>query len=384
LRARRELASYDYIIGPRWPRAAGWLPAAAAAVAAALAPSTAPPTASQLHMVTGRRSAMTVSESESRFIGRSAPLLAAIIVIILAREWQVATAAAAAVRPPPFSWDTVPVFAETSNVTGPFDARALATLKRFPVFVAEKAYDYPGRGYAEDKLTALAENLRQLNPDIFLVFYYNANLDMDDYRLNALSEAAAPTWWLRNSSGVPMVAPVDSGAGSRPPFPYAKNSLGGLHCWDHTNPAVREAWVQECLTMTSHGGFDGCMVDRWTRNPFKNQPGYSEAAIAAYETAMEMSEAMLLNRTREAGVWLVGEGGEVDAISDPGYFGGTVAKGGNPRDSSIQMQMELAEQGQGLLASYKPMSTGSEFTNTLASFLIAGTTPDSFDRSHLS
>ena len=157
---------------------------------------------------------------------------------------------AAATAQPPFSWDTVPVFAETSNVTGPFDERALATLRRFPLFVAEKAYDYPGPGFAEDKLTALAGHLRQLNPEIFLVFYYNANLDMDDYRLNAMSAAAAPSWWLRNSSGVPLVAPVDSGAGARPPFPYASNSLGGLHCWDHTNPTVREAWVQVCVCVS--------------------------------------------------------------------------------------------------------------------------------------
>ena len=35
----------------------------------------------------------------------------------------------------------MPVFAETSNVSGAFDAEALATISRFPMFVAEKAYD---------------------------------------------------------------------------------------------------------------------------------------------------------------------------------------------------------------------------------------------------
>ena len=34
-------------------------------------------------------------------------------------------------------------------------------------------------------------------------------LDMDDYRLNAESVSHSPSWWLRNSSGVPMVAPVN-------------------------------------------------------------------------------------------------------------------------------------------------------------------------------
>jgi hypothetical protein len=155
---------------------------------------------------------------------------------------------------PPFSWETVPVFAETSNVSGVFDAEALAVLARFPVFVGEKAYAYREPGFAEDKLSHLAATLRELNKDIFLIFYFNANLDMDDYRLNNVTEVHAPDWWLRNSSNVPFLAPVDSGKGSRPPFPYSK----GLHVFDFTVPDMREAWVNECMTMTSTGGFDSC------------------------------------------------------------------------------------------------------------------------------
>ena len=45
--------------------------------------------------------------------------------------------------------------------------------------------------------------------------------------------------------------------------------------------------------MTSHGGFDGCMVDRWTRTPFKRQPGYTKASISAYKAAMQVSESLL-------------------------------------------------------------------------------------------
>lgn len=41
-------------------------------------------------------------------------------------------------RHPFFSWHTVPVFAETSNISGVFDAEAMSTLARFPLFVAEK------------------------------------------------------------------------------------------------------------------------------------------------------------------------------------------------------------------------------------------------------
>lgn len=48
------------------------------------------------------------------------------------------TGLAAAAIPAPWDWRTVPVFAETSNVTGPFDAEAMSTLARFRLFVGEK------------------------------------------------------------------------------------------------------------------------------------------------------------------------------------------------------------------------------------------------------
>lgn len=46
---------------------------------------------------------------------------------------------AARVRGSNWSWRTVPVFAETSNVSGVFDTEAMATLAKFPLFVGEKA-----------------------------------------------------------------------------------------------------------------------------------------------------------------------------------------------------------------------------------------------------
>lgn len=93
---------------------------------------------------------------------------------------------------PPFSWDTVPVFAETSNVTGPFDAAALATLKKFSIFVGEKGYDFPSAGFAEDKLAALARQLRELKPDIFLLFCKSANFRPDPHPV--LSQRTELTW----------------------------------------------------------------------------------------------------------------------------------------------------------------------------------------------
>ena len=48
-----------------------------------------------------------------------------------------------------------------------------------------QAYDFFAPGFAEDKLARLAARLRAANPSMALVFYYNANLDLTDYRLCA-------------------------------------------------------------------------------------------------------------------------------------------------------------------------------------------------------
>ncbi len=76
-----------------------------------------------------------------------------------------------------------------------------------------------------------------------MIFYYNSNLDCTDYGLHGLIEAHAPDWWMQDDNGVPVKEAVDSGAGAEPPLPY-----GGLHVFNHSVKAVRDAWVSECLT----------------------------------------------------------------------------------------------------------------------------------------
>ena len=138
---------------------------------------------------------------------------------------------------------------------------------------------------------------------------------------------------------------------------------------------------QECLNVTRFGGFDGCMVDRWRRTPFKHSlpPGYTAESVARWVAAMNASEQMLVQRTREAKIWLVGEGDEVDAHSDPGYGGGCIGKKeGASAETSLLAQLQLARQGQGLLASYHPAGpnpadpseAAAAFQSQLASFLI--------------
>lgn len=65
---------------------------------------------------------------------------------------------------------------------------------------------------------------------------------------------------------------------------------------------------------------------------------------------------------RSAGLYLVGEGHQVDAQSDPGF--------GHHGKDALEQQLALAAAGIGLLASYRPNSSHAEFVSQLAKFLV--------------
>lgn len=268
-----------------------------------------------------------------------------------------------------FNWNTVPVFAETSNVSGIFDEQALTTLAKFNLFVGEKAYDYPASGYAEDKLFSLAQELRRRSPKMALIFYYNTNLDLPDYYLHSLMTKHQPTWWLQDDQGNPVWTHQDSGAGARPPFPYNETRV-----FDHTVADVRHSWVEECLNMTSRtmtdgkNIFTGCFVDRWTRTP--KVSNVSKTRMSQWSAARDISTSNLVNRTKEAGIFLISGGAgdlSTDAIAYPGF--------GHHLTNGITQMQSAAQHNRGFLASMHPSTEeGQDFTNQLAAFLVAAST----------
>ena len=264
---------------------------------------------------------------------------------------------------PSFSWDTVPVFFETSNVTGPFDEAAMSTMARAGLVVLEKAYDFPAPGFAEDKLLGVVDGLRSARPSSLprqsVVFYYNTNLDCPDYRLHAEMAAHSPAWWVQNPTTRAVVREhQDSGAGADPPFPYPYTCV-----FEHRNAAVRQAWVNECLNMTQRG-FDGCMVDRWTRTPkaFKGQ--LSAGEVDQWVAGRDNATASLTGAMRQRGKWLVGSL-SADAVSMPGFQG---------KPDSVRAQLQAAAAGKGVLASAQPGTwkrPASDLERQLAGFLVA-------------
>jgi hypothetical protein len=293
--------------------------------------------------------------------------------LAIALLWQACHAAPP--RPlPGFSWDTVPVFVETSNVTGPFDDAALRTIAKANLFVLEKGYDPANKSFTEDKAIGLVGQLRALRtqsakPPQTIIFYYNSNLDLPDSSLHAALTGIDGL--LRNDDGSLATTHIDGG---HPAFPYNFTFV-----YDHTQPLVQQRWVDECLNMTV-AGFDGCMVDRWTRTP--KVQNVSMARMSAWVKGRDNATAALLAKMEELGArknaFLV-SGGAGDLHTDLISFPGFGYKLGAPDNPGLQVLNASSVAGKGFLASTRPgtVSDPQAKIDQLAAFLV-GASVNSF------
>jgi hypothetical protein len=203
---------------------------------------------------------------------------------------------------PPHSWDTVgnKLFIHGCKADGLFNASELALASKFALLTVEKGQGLALPGYADDKMTALAaqwkaERRAQGKSESWAFFYQNAKLDWEFYKLHAEMEAH-PSWPTQRAgavSGQPCLAKGDSS------FPQPAE---GMLCFNHSEPAVRRAFIASCVNATTAGGFDGCFIDScgYARNASypgaAPQSGYAKACdttLAAVEAVGDGVVTML-------------------------------------------------------------------------------------------
>ena len=98
---------------------------------------------------------------------------------------------------PSFSWNKVPVafhFGKKGNLLTKKEARFVASHSNFVVL--EKAHGFPKYKYSEEAIAADAAVLKDLNPDMKVVFYWNAFLDYSMYKAHEEYQKH-PEWWLK-------------------------------------------------------------------------------------------------------------------------------------------------------------------------------------------
>lgn len=167
-------------------------------------------------------------------------------------------------RMPEFSWETVPVFAHTCNMSGPFNEDALSILAKFPMVTIEKGQSIFSKESlnTEDAITAAAIQIKQRNPSSFMIAYINSVKDWSQYAMHKKFEQM-PELWLRNASGLPVLVHGD------PDFPQPSE---GMHVFDFSQERARKFWLSECLNIsTSNGWIDSIFADSASKKIFPNE-----------------------------------------------------------------------------------------------------------------
>ena len=198
---------------------------------------------------------------------RTGPSLPSLLLLAVLR----APAQSAA---PPFSWDTLPVFIQIGNNSGPFNDAAIDILARFDMVVLDKwqgpCGQQPSATPACDEagvMLAEARRVKLKNPAVSTLLYWNSVLDFPQYTLHAQMLARPDLMLHDNSTG--NIVRLDGGGHLN------------MDVFDMANPTARALFMSDCVNATLSGHVDGCYMDRATdTSPVVN---LSTAQARAYE-----------------------------------------------------------------------------------------------------
>ena len=144
---------------------------------------------------------------------------------------------------PEFSWDNVPVafhFGKKGDLLTKKEAKFIASHSNLTVL--EKAHGYPKYKHSEESIATDAEVLKALNPDMKVVFYWNAFLDYSMYKAHEDYQTKSD-WWLKTKTGK-----LD-----------LKNKK--IKRYDLSNPKIREWWSEVAKDNLNNKDIDGVFFD---------------------------------------------------------------------------------------------------------------------------
>ena len=263
---------------------------------------------------------------------------------------------------PAFSFDTVPVFIHTCNVSGPWNSTTLQYFAKYPIITMEKgsgvyATEEPyASQYAEDKIIEACRQIKAIKPDIICIFYYNSLRDWTFYRVHE-TLAAHNEWWLKDNNGRTVLVGGDKS------FPKPAQ---GLLVPDYRQKVVQKLWSDECVNVArdNYGIVDGCFSDtpqvntfngyNFTKQDLKEFEIGHNASIAATQFGLNASNASV-------------------TICDNGYVPqgniATMLQTFDAAEQYIQQLLSFSTRGV-LIEVHAHQCTGTAFINTLSAFLI--------------
>ena len=142
---------------------------------------------------------------------------------------------------PGFNWERVPLYIHFGQRTGDLTDTQITFLARQSNFITlEKSHGVAVHGSTEKGIADTARRLKQCNPNVKVLFYFNAFINWPGYEA---FKTYRPEWTLRTPDGKTVTHP------SGTPRP------------DPSNPAFREWWSEVVASVHRVAPLDGVFVD---------------------------------------------------------------------------------------------------------------------------
>ncbi len=202
----------------------------------------------------------------------------------------VTAAGAFAAIPPPFSWDTVPLFFHSTNASGLWNAHALERLRAFSIITMDKSQGQsngsdtrPGEARTLDAARAVRAAVGAAPT---LLFYQNTMIDWHMYSTHA-ALVADPTLRLHNASGADALF------------------QGAMWLFDVTSAAGRAVPAGLCAALAradAGATYDGCFLDRGNvLGSFGPEASFTPAQTAAINAGHDALLSGLVAQLASAG-----------------------------------------------------------------------------------
>lgn len=143
---------------------------------------------------------------------------------------------------PEFNWDTVPIYIHFGTSEGFTDEDIQFIASHSNLVCMEKMQGHIPHGSVEAGIAHDARRMKEVNPDIKVLFYWNTFLDYPNYEAHEVYQNH-PEWWLRTR---------DSSLDKK---------QGRIKRYDLSKPEVREWWTDVVEKAVVDGPCDGVFMD---------------------------------------------------------------------------------------------------------------------------
>jgi hypothetical protein len=181
-------------------------------------------------------------------------------IIVLASVFQCATLASGDSTSPYFSWDTVPVYIHFGKSSGPLSDSELKFVAQVSDFVClEKGHGRGRSGSTEKGIAFDAKRLKELNPRMKVLFYWNTFLNYPLYDA-CQTVAKHPQWIFRDKKREPIY------------------KTGTLEQYNLLDPEFRQWWAKIAGQAVTEYGCDGIFMDavNQAKRPIWMKRGWGE------------------------------------------------------------------------------------------------------------